>query len=149
MADGTADGRGRAVPLLNGWAPRVWAAECGLPVLAAGRRESLEGPFPALGLAPELIKALGLCDRLLRDHVPGYRPEPGLRRRPVRRRHAARADRHRPPAGGLGPAGGRAGAAGAGPAGSPREPSNRRALALGIVETSSARSVVWMWLRHI
>jgi hypothetical protein len=30
---------------------------------------------------PKLIEALELCDRLLRDDVPGYRPEPELRRR--------------------------------------------------------------------
>jgi hypothetical protein len=56
------------------------AAECGLPSLAEELLRSLEGPFLHSASLPELIEALELCDRLLRDHVPGYRPDPELRR---------------------------------------------------------------------
>src|SRR5207247_2425837 len=57
------------------------AAECGLRGLTGELLASLEGPFLHAASLPELIEALELCDRLLRDHVPGYRPEPPVRRR--------------------------------------------------------------------
>jgi hypothetical protein len=57
------------------------AAECGLEALAAGLFASLEGPFLHAASLAELIEALELCDRALRDHVPGYRPDPALRER--------------------------------------------------------------------
>src|SRR5207302_345766 len=73
----------------RGRASRAWtrcargragaAAECGLRDLAGELLASLEGPFLHAASLPELIEALELGDRLLRDHVPGHRLEPERR----------------------------------------------------------------------
>lgn len=55
------------------------AAQCGLRGLTRELLQSLEGPFLHEATLPELMAALELCDRILRDHVAGYRPEPPLR----------------------------------------------------------------------
>ena len=57
------------------------AAECGLAGLVEEQLAELERALPAQASLTELVRALELCDRLERGHVPGFAPTPDVRRR--------------------------------------------------------------------